>query len=484
MESPVLTKNSLQQVFNPNQFRQVGYELIDLLANHLENVQNEPTSKVLPYTQPEKELDFWRQHFAQADGLNDTFQTILQRSIKVHHPRYIGHQVAAPAPVSSLAGLMADLLSNGMGVYEMGMAANGIERVLIEFMNRRVGYSPKAGGIMTSGGTLANLTALITARKVSAPSDVWSEGHQEKLAIMVSEAAHYCIDRAARIMGLGTKGIIKIPVDERFKLRIDFLPDYLAKAKADGLHVFAVIGCASSTATGSYDDLAALADFCETENLWLHVDGAHGGGVVFSKKYKALAKGIHRADSIAIDFHKMLLTPALTTALLYKNGSDSYKTFAQKAEYLWDAPQSEEWYNSGKRTFECTKLMMPIKVYALLKAHGKGIFGANIDRLYDLGRTFAQMIKERPNFELLIEPEANIVNYRYVPDSAQNIDVLNAQIRQTLTEAGQFYIVSTVINGRRYLRSAIMNPLMTDGDLEDLLAEIERIGKMVVRQWQ
>ena len=190
---------------------------------------------------------------------------------------------------------------------------------------------------------------------------------------------------------------------------------------------------------------------------------------------------MHRADSIVIDFHKMLLTPALTTALFFKNGSDAYKTFAQRAQYLWDAPQVDEWYNSGKRTFECTKLMMPIKVYILLKAHGTGIFGENIDRLYDQATIFAQLIEQHPNFELAHTPESNIVNYRYVPTVATDLNALNSKIRQALIDSGKFYIVQTVIKEQRYLRSAIMNPLTTKADLIALLEEIEEQGSLVLR---
>lgn len=469
-------KNTLDQAFDPEQFRFLAHQLVDQLADHLKAHQTGQTN-VLPYASPAEQLEFWQQHFQQENGLDDTFTAILDRSIGVHNPRYLGHQVSTVAPIASIAGMMVDLLSNGMGVYEMGMAGNAIERVIIDFMNQAVGYPAEAGGFMTSGGTLANLTGLLAARKANAPTDVWQDGSQEKLAIMVSESAHYSVDRAARVMGLGSEGIIKVPMDERFKMRTDLLAASLAQAKADGFHVFAVVGCASSTATGSFDDLEAIADFCEANKLWFHLDGAHGGGVVFSDQYKHLAKGSHRADSILIDFHKMLLTPALATALLFKNNSDSYKTFAQQAEYLWDTPQEEEWYNSGKRTFECTKLMMGVKVYSILKAHGKEIFQQNIDRLFGLARNFAQQIESREEFELLLSPEANIVNFRYIGGPADDLDSLNEQIRQSLLESGKFYIVSTLIHGKRYLRSAIMNPLTTGDDFQALLDEIETIGR-------
>ena len=462
------TISILEQAFDVPNFRTWGHQLIDLLADHLQNVQTDPDALVLPYQTPEKELEFWQQDFQAGLGQPlDLFQNILQHSINVHHPHYIGHQVAVPALIGGLAGLLSDVLSNGTGVYEMGAASNALEKVVTDFLAQQIGFQ-NGTGFLTSGGSLANLTALLAARKAKAPSDVWETGHQERLAVLVSEEAHYCIDRAARILGLGSEGIIKIPVNERFQIRADLLGDYLQQAKNQGLTVIAMIGCACSTSTGSFDDLEALAAFCEAHHLWLHVDGAHGGAAVFSEKYKPILKGIERADSVAIDFHKMLLTPALATALIFKNESDSYHTFSQKAQYLWESQQDAEWWNSGKRTFECTKFMMSLKVYAILKTYGERIFTENVERLFDLAKAFARLIQARPNLELALEPEANIVNFRLVQPTC-DLNQLNSAIRKKCLQDGKFYIVQTTLHGKLYLRTTIMNPRTTEQDLEALL---------------
>jgi len=472
--------NAIKKVYDPSFFRKRGHEMVDMIADHLKKMQEKSPEKVLEYQAPDKELAFWRQHFNSEKDIKDTFKTIFDRSIKVHHPNYIGHQVSVPAPIASIAGMLSDLLNNGTGVYEMGMASNALEKIITDLVNRAIGFPESAGGFLTSGGTLANLTALLAARKAMLPQDIWDTGHDKPLAIMVSEASHYCIDRAARIMGLGTKGIIKVPVDEAFKIRTDLLPEYLEKAKKDGLTVFTIVGCACSTATGSYDPLDSIADFAQANNLWFHVDGAHGGGVVFSEKHQAKTKGIKRADSVVIDFHKMLLTPALTTALLFKNALDSYKTFSQQAAYLWNAEQAQEWYHSGKRTFECTKLMMSIKIYSIIKAHGENIFGDNYDHLYNLTRSFAKLIINKPNFALLLEPESNILNFRFEPETNQDLNLVNEKIQRRLVEEGNFYMVTVVLAGTRYLRCSVMNPFTTETVFEYLLEEIKRIGSELV----
>ncbi len=476
MQKVLHRSNALEKAYDISDFRKLGHQVVDMLADHLEEVQNNKEHPVLPYREPEDELAYWQKDFSSDTGVLDVLKNILNHSINVHHPRYIGHQVAVPALVSGLAGLMSDLLSNGTGVYEMGMASNAIEKIITDLMAKKIGYDTNTSGFLTSGGTLANLTALLAARKAKAPSSVWENGHKEKLAILVSEEAHYCIDRAARILGMGSKGIIKVPVDNHFKMDTSLLHAHYNRAVSEGFHVIALIGCACSTATGSYDDLHELANFAEKYNLWFHVDGAHGGAVVFSDQYKYLVDGISRADSVVIDFHKMLMTPSLNTGLIFKRSEDAYRTFEQQAQYLWDSQHSQEWYNSGKRTFECTKSMMAIKTYVILKTHGEEIFGENVDRLYQMASTFAGMITQRPNFELALMPEANIVNFRYTKTQEKDINTLNSKIRQALIRSGKFYIVQTRIQGNLYLRTTIMNPLTKESDLIALLDEIEKIA--------
>ncbi|MBT2162885.1 pyridoxal phosphate-dependent decarboxylase family protein [Zobellia barbeyronii] len=471
------TGQSLAEVYDAEQFRAIGKELIDVLADHLNDLQHKEGKKVYPNHAPEDELQFWEDDLKQESTPIQTLTTLLNRSQQTQHPKYMGHQTAVPAPISALTGMVTSLVNNSTGVFEMGPASNAMERVVTDFTAKKVGYNSSASGIMTSGGSLANLTALLAARKDKAPHNVWEEGHNEKLAVLVSEEAHYCIDRAARILGLGDKGIIKIPVDHNFKIRTDLLPQYLDKAKADGLHVFCVIGCAGSTATGSYDDLDVLAEFCEAYNLWLHVDGAHGGAVVFSEKYKDLTKGVEKADSVAIDFHKMLMTPVLSTALMFKEGNKIYRTFAQRAQYLWDSPETEEWYNSAKRTFECSKPFLSAQVYLILKTHGMDIFEKNVNQLYDSAKLLSNLITAKPEFDLVHQPESNIVNFRFVPNKKMNINELNAlntDIRKRLVASGNFYIVQTTIANQRTLRCTVMNPLTSEADFVELLNEIEK----------
>ena len=464
----------IQTAFSPETFRQTGHELINFLADYLASTQTEDSTPVTPYLDPTDQLIHWETDFQNplVESPLEILKDAFSHSIKLHQRHYLGHQVASPAPLTALTQMMIAILNNGMGVYEMGMVGNAMEKIITNLVAKRIGYDDTASGILTSGGTLANLTALLTARATM--TKVWQEGTTEKLAVMVSEEAHYCIDRAARIMGLGAEGIIKIPVNDQFQIRTELLEPYFQTVQAKGYRVLCVIGSACTTSTGSYDNLEAIADFCQSHQIWFHADGAHGGAVIFSEKYKHLVKGIQRADSVVLDFHKMLLTPSLSTALIFKRAADSYQTFAQKAAYLWADQDTQEWYNSGKRTFECTKPMTALTIYTLLRTYGESLFSENVDYLYDLTKQFALLIQSTPHFELALEPQCNILCFRYL--KKENLNEINTRIRERLLKEGKFYIVQTNLHGQTYLRVSLMNPLTTITDLQDLLREIQTIA--------
>lgn len=467
----------LRDVYDTDNFRKKGHELIDQLADHLEDKLGETSSHAIHWNEPEDELTFW-ENFLKTGNKEQLFPEITKRTNYIHHPHYIGHQVTPAAPITALTAMISGLLNNGMAVYEMGMSPSAIERVVTDVLCKKIGFDTSSGGFITSGGTLANLTALLTARKVIATTDVWNQGTDQQLGIMVSEEAHYCVDRAAKIMGLGEQGIIKIPTTEDYRMNTALLESKYAEAQAAGIHIFAIIGSAPSTATGMFDDLETVAQFAKTKKIWFHVDGAHGGAAIFSPKYKPLLKGIDQADSVVIDGHKMMMMPALTTALLYKKSIHTNVTFSQKADYLLTESELEDWCNSGKKTFECTKTMMSIHWFTLLKLYGEAVFDAYLTHLFDMGAQFASIIQEHPKFELAVTPMSNIVCFKYVDAALASLEQnkQNEAIRQALLEDGEFYIVQTKLRGVHYLRVTVMNPFTTETHFKNLLDKICKLA--------
>jgi L-2,4-diaminobutyrate decarboxylase len=466
-------ENVLKKTYSANDFRIYGHQLIDMLAGYLQNTQSAEDPITIRWEDPGNQLKFWQNDFnSPLPGTPGSLvKNILDRSIHLHSRRAMGHQVSPPVPVGILFSMLSSFLNNGSAVYEMGMTSNVLEKIVTEDLAQKLGYQKDASGFITSGGSLGNLTALLAAR--ACLTDVWNAGcsSDEKLAIMVSREAHYSIDRAARIMGLGAGGIIKIPVNEKFQMDTSLLNKYLEMAIAKGRKVFCIVGSACSTSTGSYDSLEDIAAFAEKHKIWFHVDGAHGAAVIYSLKFKHLIRDIEKADSVIIDFHKMMLSPALSTAVIFRRRADSYKTFLQQAQYLFAEQGTEEWYHSGKRTIECTKHMNVLAIYAIMRMYGDEIFMQNVETLFGLAIEFAELINSNEKFELAHEPQSNIVCFRYL--DGENTDNTNQQILKYLLEDGRFYIVSTVMNGKFYLRVSIMNPLTTSEDLIELIHIIQ-----------
>ncbi|HAD21420.1 MAG TPA: pyridoxal-dependent decarboxylase, partial [Opitutae bacterium] len=220
---------------------------------------------------------------------------------------------------------------------------------------------------------------------------------------------------------------------------------------------------------GSFDNLEMMASFASKYGIWFHVDGAHGAAQVFSKKNKAVLKGMEKADSVALDFHKMLGVPAICTGLFYRNGKDGYAAFSHEAHYLYES-QAEEWWNFSKRTFECTKRMLSAAVFGIWENHGPHLWESLVDRLIENAQEFAQKVEERPEWRLFQLPASNIVCFR-----SERFD--NDELRRRMISSGPFYIVRTVFNGQTWLRCTFQNPLTSAVELEELLVRLEELGQ-------
>lgn len=466
--------NTLSTAFDPETFRTQGHRLVDALADHLASVRR-GDGDVCSKVAPADELAHWEERMnAEPQDVADFLAEFAARSIQIHHPHYMGHQVSAPAPAAALAGLATELLNNGMAVYEMGPAATALERWIIQRTAAKLGF-PQGDGFLTSGGTLAMLTALLGARARQLGEDVLTRGTEPSWAVLTSEEAHYCVARAVQVMGWGSDGVISVPTDDAFKMRVDLLDAHFDEAVRRGRTPIAVVGSAGTTSTGSYDDFAGIADFCARRGLWFHVDGAHGAAVAFCPELRHRLAGLERADSVILDFHKLLLTPALATAVLFRERRDSWAAFHQRAQYLWDEKATDEWHNIGRRSFECTKLGMSVKIAALWRCHGEELFAENLRAVHTLARTFAERLRARPPFEVAVEPESNIVCFRLRPPGLADaeVDALNATIRRRIIGSGKFYIVQTVLRGRTWVRTALMNPFTRPEHLDALLDAIE-----------
>ena len=461
----------LSQAFDPESFRQQGHRVVDRLADYLRNAR-EASLPVLPAVPPDQLLGEVPAEFPEqpTDDLLALVNTLLARSNHLHHPGYIGHQVAVTLPWATLIEATTALLNNGMAVYEMGQVHTVMERHVVRFLADRLGFDARAGGVLTHGGSLGNLTALLAARQAKAPFDAWEAGDDGTLSVLVSDQSHYCVDRALRVLGQGRAGAQVVATDDDYRMTLAGLEQALRRAREAGRTVFAVVANAGSTATGSIDPLAEIAEFCAAEDLWLHVDGAHGASMVLSDTHRPRLAGIERADSVVWDLHKLMMLPALNTAVLFRDQRHGQAAFAQQASYLFaDRDPEENWFDIGQRTLECTKRGMGVTAYIALRTLGTGLFGKAIDATLETTRQLAALLEDAPDFETAGPPDTNILCFRFLPDGAVDLDAVQARVRAAVVAGGQLYLVQTRLRGVLFLRVTLMNPETAEAQLHTLL---------------
>jgi L-2,4-diaminobutyrate decarboxylase len=396
----------------------------------------------------------------------------LAEGVRLHHPGELAHQVGVPDVPSALADLVHGVANNPMSIYEMGAAAAAVELSVLDWMVEKVGWDPAtAGGVLTHGGSLANLTALLAARAHAAPS-AWAKGTPHDLAILAPPSAHYSIARAAGILGLGENAVVPLEVDELERIRPDRLGDAVAGTQAAGRRPLAIVAAACATSTGLHDDLRAIGAFCRERGIWLHVDAAHGAAALLSQRHRRLLEGIDLADSVIWDAHKMLRTSALCAAVLVRRRECIRAAFQQQAAYLdFDNPEGVDVID---RQVECTKAELGLKVFLNLAWRGEHGLAAYVDEQYAKTLRFWELVRGRPRFDAPYRPESNILCFRLGEEGDEQL-----AIREALLAEGDFHLSSTEIAGRRYLRVVVMAPATGEETFERLLGRIEAAAARV-----
>ena len=468
----------LESAYDPQRFRELGHALVDQLSDALSLARSGQVPVLVP-EDPEVLLEQWSATFATDGGAapEEIVRRAWAHSVRLHHPGYVGHQIAAPLPMAALVELASALFNNGMAVYEMGQAQTVLERRVLEFLGAQLRFDSKADGVLTHGGSLGNLTALLAARQANSDHDVWTEGQREDQCVLVSEQAHYCVDRAVRVMGWGSGGVVGVATDADYRLDPLELERAWRAAGEAGRRPIAVVASACSTATGSFDPIASIADFCKERGLWLHVDGAHGASYAFSPKLRDRLEGIERADSVVWDLHKLLALPALSTAVLFREGQRSYSAFAQEASYLFEGENTqEEWFNLGRRTLECTKRGMGLVAYATLQAVGTEALVEHLERTHARTLELHRLLQEADDFEVAHRPQANILCFRYAPSGCEDLDALQLRVRTAVLAGGSHYLVQTRLEESLWMRVTLMNPFTEREGLIRLMEAIRAAG--------
>ncbi len=475
--------------YSPELFTACGQELCEQLGAYLTQ-KHARDGRVTPTLDPPKLIAAAREWMQTAaptstDSLQQRWssmiETMLDHAQNLHHPRYIGHQVPAPVPLAGLCDTVGSVTNQPMAVFEMGPWATAVERALVNALGEQLGFAPGSfAGFITHGGSLANFTALLTARNI-ALGNAWEHGVETAApqpVILTQSDAHYSISRAAGMLGLGTRNVIKVGLDDRRRMCPNALRAELERARDVGRKVIAVCASCCTTPIGAFDPLPAIADLCEEFDVWLHVDAAHGGAACFSAQHRHLVDGITRADSVVWDAHKMLFVPALCAFVFYKNPAHRFEAFRQDAPYLFDptAPGLAE-YDVGLQTVECTKRAAGFGLWGVWSLFGSELFRTLVEDTFALSQQFHDELSNSTDFVPLHEPQCNIVVFRYQPPEWADVPVEEVGLRQLklrrgLLETGEFYITATKLDGIGAMRVTIINPLTTIDDLRALLDAI------------
>lgn len=480
-------------VFNARRFRENAHRVITRLENYL----NDTTTRGLSLSDPEVLLEAARNlttgesaGMAEQERLESILDLYIKTAVQVYSPGYMGRQFSGVVPVAGIVEMISAIVSQPSSFYETGQLPNVVERLMAEEFNQFIGWAPDSFTMVTtSGGSLANMTAILAARNDRFPR-FWSEGShalpgQVRPAIAVSEDAHYSVYRAAGILGIGEDQIIRLPLNKKRQIDIGRVSPLLDEAESRGGKVFCIVASAGSTAVGAFDPIDELAWITQQKDIWLHVDGAHGASLLLSDQLRHRLKGIDKVDSFAWDAHKMMFVPALCTMLFYKNKEKSFGAFQQEASYIFESqPDIYTEYDSGKKNFECTKRPLIMNLWVVWALYGKELFSEKVEYLCRLAESAWRILKDQPDFETLHRPESNILCFRYAPSSMSERALPNFQvaIRNRIKKGGRFFISKVDIDGDGALRAVFMNHRIKSDHFRVLLDEIRAAGKDILKQ--
>jgi L-2,4-diaminobutyrate decarboxylase len=451
-----------------NDYAAAAHTAVELLAEHVAeartgfgpvNARPDPDDLA-----EELELSRWiAEGGMDATALEEWLPRYLDATVRLHHPGSMAHQVAVPSTGAAVADLIHGATNNPMSIYEMGAAGATIERQVVRWMLDKVGFGPDSAGVLTHGGSLANLTALLAARAHVAP-DAWCAGMPGDLALLAPRSSHYSVRRAAAILGLGEEAVIELDVDELERIRPERLGDALERCRSAGRRPLALVAPACATSTGLFDDLRSIGAFCREHGIWLHVDAAHGASALLSERHRALLDGIELGDSVIWDAHKLLRTSGLCAAVLVRRGAELPAAFRQSGDYLFNDNESIG-FDLLDRQLETTKTTMGLKLFLSLAWAGERGLGDYVASRFDTARRFHKLLVCEPDVICPYVPESNILCFR-IGDGDQ------LALRDRTLAEGRLHFGTTTVNGERYLRLVVTAPDTGEETLRELLAAL------------
>ncbi|ELY97742.1 pyridoxal-dependent decarboxylase [Natrialba aegyptia DSM 13077] len=414
--------------------------------------------------------------------IDEVAERVLRHSVDPSNPRCAAHLQCPPMIPGLAAETLLTATNQSLDSFDQAPAATVLEERVVTALCELFDLPADADGVFTSGGTQSNFQALLLARDRYCDQqfdrNVQTDGlpaAAPSLRILCSEAAHFTGKQAAHHLGLGERAVYTVPTDADGRMDLDELDAALDDLDRRDELPFALVGTAGTTDFGSIDPLPALADRAADRDLWFHVDAAYGGALAVSDEFSTLLDGIERADSIAVDFHKLFYQPISCGALLLRDGAD-FRLMARNAAYLNPEAHDEGGIpNLVSKSVQTTRRFDALKPYVAFRTLGRTGLAELVEHTLELADDAAALVREADDFELLGEPTLNAVVFRYRPRQGMNdetVSNLNAAVRRELLNDGRALVARTTVDGVTSLKVTLLNPTAT---LEDVAAMLEAV---------
>lgn len=452
------------------EMKQYGYQVIDTIVEHFDTENDKKPVAMASRAEMDTlfNMETPEQPSNYQEVLDFVTSNVLPNSNIVTHPKSYSF---VPGP-SNYVSVMADTLATGFNIFSGGWAASPaaaqLEIVTMNWLLKLFKFpTKKGGGIFTSGGSMANLTALVTARRQRCGDDF------SKAIIYMSDQAHSSNVKAIRVLGFKKEQVRIIPTDIEFKMAINKLKNAIAKDRLEGFQPFCIIASAGTTNTGTVDPLNDIAKICKEEKLWFHVDGAYGGAAILSKKGSQQLKGIEKADSLAIDPHKWLYQPYEMGCLLVRNHKWLSQTFTEKPEYLRDIEGNTSEINFYDHGIQLTRRFRALKFYMSMKTFGLKAFKKAVTYNIDLAEKVEEKLRQSPKWEVISPATLAVINFRYNPIgksfSEKELDAMNQEISKRIVASCEALLVTTILQNQVVLRMCLINPRTTIKDVQETI---------------
>ena len=411
--------------------------------------------------------------------LNDC-RTIIDLSRHNGHPRFFGYVASPSTPVGAYADLIASALNANITCWRSGPAGTELERMVVRWLGALINYDRDAKGLLTSGGSMANMIALLIAHRRKSGVDtsrhgLWNSG--PPMTLYASEEVHLSIAKAADILGFGRDQVRVIPCDEQRRMRVDLLRQKIEADRREDLRPFCIVATAGTVNTGAVDPLMEIADVAAQFDLWCHVDGAYGAPGSLDERKKHLFAGLERADSVSLDPHKWLYVPVDAGCLLFRDTHAARAPFStDEADYIkTHGYTDEEAFAFWDYGVELSRRFRALKVWMTLQYYGSRRIADAISEDIDLAAYLGEVVSNANDFELLAPVELSICCFRYVPGrslSDAELDQLNERIMELVQKGGRAYLSNATVNGKFALRACITNFRTTKADIDETIAAV------------